>query len=163
MAYVGNIPLYGTSRWDDVIRDLRSGGLVKFHISYQNFSTLAPGVKSEALMFPNFIPVNCYVSAAWMQVDTGFADNPVTLTQADVDAGINVEDPLLYISGADALVGGGIVLRNFPGTQFDGTKSPANDGLKPLTITFTSDVDLNTIVAGELDVYLVFQTFFNPF
>ncbi|MCR4317123.1 MAG: hypothetical protein NUW37_12355, partial [Planctomycetes bacterium] len=89
MTYVGNIPLEGTTRWDDVVRDLRSSGLVKFHVDH---SQLAGVGMTQLFTMANAFPLNSTVIAAWLRVGEAFDTAPPSAQTLVVDVGVMTPD-----------------------------------------------------------------------
>lgn len=104
MTYVGNIPLEGTTRWDNIVRDLRSGGKFKFHVSHGDLTASAT---SQTLTFDT-LPANSYVAAAWIELLEVFDDGSATAVTATVGTGSN---PALYTDSLDVFTGAATGMR----------------------------------------------------
>ncbi|MCR4314709.1 MAG: hypothetical protein NUW37_00005 [Planctomycetes bacterium] len=160
MPNVGNIPQYGTTGWEQIVKNLRSGGQIKFHVAFDDPLLQVPSL-GATLTF-DAIPPNSYVSAAWIVLSDLFTGTLITAVNADVGIVGGVKR---YIYAADILTDPApatlpYVIRNKPGEQFDGSNTPVNDGGNTLAILITATGDnLDQLATGQLDVYIVYETF----
>ena len=117
---------------------------------------LTAGATSQAIPFGSAIPAKAIVTGAWFDLDTVFSGGGAAVATIDVGDGVDADG---YVDNEDIFTGATTGQRTTPTTSpalLLGNGVDVADGARTPEVLITSDVNVDTLVAGELTAFIMY-------
>lgn len=116
---------------------------------------LTDAATSQSIAFDDTLPAGTVVLGSGFTLRTEFSGGSSTSCTADIgDAG----DPNGWIAAADVFTGAGTGIKNPSGGAYLSASCDVQAAARAPAVLITSDVNVDTLTAGELEAWLVVKT-----